>query len=730
MKKMVSALLLLIMIFACSSIALAEVNPSNSGWTEISASTDSLIVYVSSSEGDDANDGLSTSTPVKTLAKAASFVRDGYPDHLLLKRGDVWTDETLGRFKSGRSESEPLVLSYYGESGERPKLKVSSNFIDHNGQVRSNLAIIGLHFVAYKMDPADPAFTGTSPSSLRFVGGGNNLLVEDCKLEFTDIIVQNFSTFKYQNFKLRRSMVTDVWSPNTSNSNAVRPSGIYATSVDGLLIEENLFDHNGWNENVPGAGANQYNHNMYIQTSNVGNHVTVRGNVIARASSHGVQGRPGGLYEDNLFVENSIGLQLGYKGTPLQAGTFAHAKNNVILAGKRMDPTNSSEPRTAAVWGLWLDDLGSGTVTLEGNIVANRKELGSYVGIRNYAGINYAGNIQYNWGGGIGDMVDPTWDDPARSVDSYHGSLGKTATLQAFLTEARNRGLKEWPLEYSAYTVNAYIRDGFKDTKAPTATVSYSTVDPEAEEVTATITPSEAVTITNNEGSNSYRFLFNESFTFEFVDASGNRGSATAVVDNIVSKSTGKPGKPVLSDDNGYDTGLLDGKYQVKMNLYYGNNGRIYKLYENDVLIDTVILKDATPIAQSVTTSVYGKKNGVYTYYAELTNAFGTTRSETRVVTVKDAAPGKAVLSSDNWDGDGSYKVSMNMWWGTNGSTYHLYENGVLIHTQALTVGTPAAQFAEVLLTDRTIGTYEYRAELVNDAGVTSSEIFIVKVKK
>ncbi|GMX61935.1 hypothetical protein Elgi_17390 [Paenibacillus elgii] len=71
------------------------------------------------------------------------------------------------------------------------------------------------------------------------------------------------------------------------------------------------------------------------------------------------------------------------------------------------------------------------------------------------------------------------------------------------------------------------------DTTAPTATVAYSTTAPTNQDVTATITPSGAVTVTNNGGSTSYTFSENGSFTFEFVDAAGNKGSVTANVNNI-----------------------------------------------------------------------------------------------------------------------------------------------------------------------------------------------------
>ncbi len=71
------------------------------------------------------------------------------------------------------------------------------------------------------------------------------------------------------------------------------------------------------------------------------------------------------------------------------------------------------------------------------------------------------------------------------------------------------------------------------DFTPPTATVQYSNTDPTNQNVVATIHPSEPVTITNNSGSNQYTFQENGEFTFEFVDAAGNRGSVTATVGNI-----------------------------------------------------------------------------------------------------------------------------------------------------------------------------------------------------
>ncbi|MDQ0060495.1 hypothetical protein J2T14_002667 [Paenibacillus harenae] len=192
----------------------------------------------------------------------------------------------------------------------------------------------------------------------------------------------------------------------------------------------------------------------------------------------------------------------------------------------------------------------------------------------------------------------------------------------------------------------------------------------------------------------------------------------------------GAPGKPVLSDNNGHDTSLKDGSYTVTMNLWWGNNGTEFKLYENGKLISTQKLTDNSPQAQTVKTDITGKANGAYTYTCELTNVFGSTKCDPLVVTVTDAAPGKPVLSHNDWDGDGSYDVTMNMWWGTNGSEYRLYENGVLIDTKPMTEATPNAQEALTNISGRAPGVYEYRAVLINAAGETSSETITITVKQ
>ena len=97
---------------------------------------------------------------------------------------------------------------------------------------------------------------------------------------------------------------------------------------------------------------------------------------------------------------------------------------------------------------------------------------------------------------------------------------------------------------------------------------------------------------------------------------------------------------------------------------------------------------------------------------------------------VTQANPGTPVLSNDNWDGDGTYTVTANMWWGTNATSYTFYENDTAVGQGTLTDKTPAAQTATLPVTGKAPGTYTYRVDFTNAAGTTTSTTMTVKVTK
>lgn len=216
----------------------------------------------------------------------------------------------------------------------------------------------------------------------------------------------------------------------------------------------------------------------------------------------------------------------------------------------------------------------------------------------------------------------------------------------------------------------------------------------------------------------------------EAADGSGTAAEAVIGITAPGGPAAGTPGTAILSHDNGHDTGLMDGDYTITMNLWHGHNGSFYKLYENGTLIEAKTVVDRSPEAQTTTTRITGKSNGTYRYTCELINRHGTTACQPTTVEVRHAAPSKPVLSHNNWDGDGSFEVTMNLWWGTNGTLYNLYENGTLIDSQPLTSASPRTQSAATVLRDKAPGSYRYYAELVNSAGATRSDTIIVNVNR
>lgn len=86
------------------------------------------------------------------------------------------------------------------------------------------------------------------------------------------------------------------------------------------------------------------------------------------------------------------------------------------------------------------------------------------------------------------------------------------------------------------------------------------------------------------------------------------------------------------------------------------------------------------------------------------------------------AAPGDFQIAKNNWDGGPDYSIIMNMWYGSNGNMWRLYENDELIAEIPLVNNSPLAQTAEYKFTDKPNGTYVYTSELVNSAGVTTSK--------
>ncbi len=383
-----------------------------SGWTQFTPSADTRIVYVSSSEGNDANDGLSEATPKRTIAAGYALLRNGYPDWLLLKRGDVWNEVFQNFNKSGRSETAYMVVATYGNAHARPLIRAGTSvgITRVGGGETRFVAFTGLHLVANGRTAAD------SPSGFRWVGGGGDVLLEDLKIDgFKDNISLDGYTGSLENVRIRRCIVIRSWSSGSHSQ------GLYSSKVNGLLVEECLFDQNGWNPDAASGGVPTiYNHNLYVQTSN--QNVTIRKNIITRASSHGLQLRCGGTVTGNVFSENSIAILLGGGShSPPEThrlGVSGNVTDNIVLEGKDISDTL---PRG---FGIDLTNIGMNGATVARNIIANKltdspsTSIG-LIGSSNGAGVGYnnvivSDNIVYNWRGEVG-LTAPASTPPSPS---------------------------------------------------------------------------------------------------------------------------------------------------------------------------------------------------------------------------------------------------------------------------------------------------------------------------
>lgn len=178
------------------------------------------------------------------------------------------------------------------------------------------------------------------------------------------------------------------------------------------------------------------------------------------------------------------------------------------------------------------------------------------------------------------------------------------------------------------------------------------------------------------------------------------------------------PDKGVLSNTSGWTNGLHDGYYDVVMNVWWGQPGTILRLYENDELVATHVLT-GLGTSQSDTFTFAEKANGSYVYTAELINTAGTTSTTSTTVVVADAAPGVPVVSATG--GDGSIDVVVDMWWGTNASSYRIFVDDEVADEGALDVRSPGAQRVSARLDGVSPGEHTITAVLVNARGESVS---------
>lgn len=389
------------------------------GWTPITRSPDTREVFVSSSTGNDTNSGLSPDQPVRSLLRGYQLLRDNMPDHLRLKRGDVWTNEVVGPWgvhgawdKNGRSAAEPMVVYYYGESPDRPLLRTGQlqrGLMMMGDGILGNIQFHGLHFQAHTRMIDNPDYVPndggqTPPCALFIYGQGSNFLIEDCKfeaytghLQFQVPNDQLVNGWELRDITVRRSVLVDAYAGPGTHS-----SGVFASNVNGLTFDEVILDHNGWSETVPNRPSTIFNHNFYLVGTCT--NVMVKNSITSRAAATGIQMRGQAMHAfNNLALKNPLGITAGHAQASWPAqGWTGSMKYNVVLdaADVGVFGQPSFAPR-----GFGLNFNRSISGVIENNIVAhNTSSRGSEPALATdlaSTGITIRDNILYNWTGQI-----------------------------------------------------------------------------------------------------------------------------------------------------------------------------------------------------------------------------------------------------------------------------------------------------------------------------------------
>lgn len=358
------------------------------GFTVVTPASDTRIVYVSSSTGNDANNGLSASTPVQTLSRGQSLIRDGYADWLLLKRGD-----TFGAFgwwqKRGRSPSEPVVIGAYG-TGPRPQINTGTGFglvtyaFGVNGRNYDNLVIQSLSFFPHTYNHTNG---NGELAGIRLLGQASNVLIEDCRIAgYKDNVVLDPADRGLRDVTIRRCQIVDAHAgAGVGNGHS---QGIYVgANVQRLTLAENVIDHNGWRPNTQ-ADRTFNNHNVYVQAG--AKDVVLRDNVITRAGMYGIKFNAGGTATGNFFARNSESVYL--ERASLVAG-------NVIT---------EAVDHPFGGWGVGINTQKAPSATIRGNLVmkALSATASGVAGIQLFNnGTPFSGlveyNTVYNWRNGL-----------------------------------------------------------------------------------------------------------------------------------------------------------------------------------------------------------------------------------------------------------------------------------------------------------------------------------------
>ncbi len=480
------------------------------GWSIITPAVDSRMIYVSSSDGNDSKAKAYFSKDIpdphnppanivafKTLDKAFKLLRAGHPDWVLLKKGDQWQIEKAMSFPSGRASNEPLVIAAYGNSSKRPLIKTGvESGIKLIGRP-SFISIIGIEFYANKRDPKSSDFLGWSMIHGQATGfrsfsnsskPAESITIEDSVFSFFSINLEfngelKTGNLKHKNIVLRRNQLLNSYS-ETSHS-----QGVFVSSSS-ILLEGNLFDHNGWYQqnfkklnNQAKGQATYYNHSAYLtdmlDTVIINNIFNQSSSIAIKLATYGksldkinkVTSKNINI-DNNLFIEGEVGISAGgntdyNNGYRWQNMTIT---NNVFLNIGKSQPT-----RRTLAWNIEADDWDGGVISGNYLLCNNNPDVSNVLGIfvkglsRN---VSVQDNILYGLKGSGSRMINQDANENKTGVLFENNQVSKDAScktfplsydrsIDLFIAGAKTQSHVYWNPAYTALRFNEDVKPSF-----------------------------------------------------------------------------------------------------------------------------------------------------------------------------------------------------------------------------------------------------------------------------
>lgn len=388
-------------------------------------------IYLSLS-GSDSNDGLASDRPLRTYAKAV--------EKLMPMRGQGATLYVRGWEGPLHFDSRgpvPAGLDWlHSDHPERPAVldftecgqidTGNTGAIDGNCQEDrpgANAIIRGLRCRPGSRQP------GSGINGIKLVGAWQNLKVLTCDLVgyYVNLSLEgqqyDGKNRRAKNILIRGNVIGDAHQVGTDG----HAMGMLIGHADGVLVERNVMDHNGWSETVPGAIGTQFRHGCYVNPDNT-SAVTTRQNMLVDNWNGGLRSG-GAICEENLCIGHACGIAVGRDAKLVRRNIVmeCHDSQADMPAGTGID---FGECMDAEAYQNIVAHAGSGST---GNTYGYRIHPGSY-------GLQLHDNTGWNWnapGTDTGQMV--FYNGHAERLSIYNNSFGQPSG---------GRGLWSAPTDY------------------------------------------------------------------------------------------------------------------------------------------------------------------------------------------------------------------------------------------------------------------------------------------